>query len=273
MRYLQNLHTHTNFCDGKNTAEELIIKAIELGFHSLGFSGHAPMPENIKASYTMTKEDLPKYVAEIHRLKQKYADKIKLFTGIEFDILSECDLTDFDYVIGSVHYIRHGDSLIDFDVSAAEVKKIIDEVYSGCGMLFAKEYYRELARMPEIVTPDIVGHFDIVAKHSEKHPFFDTESKEYRSYALETLHALAPTCRFYELNVGGIPRGYRLTPYPQKFILEEMKDLGLGLVISSDCHNLNYLNQGFDDGLELLKSCGFKEVYYLTDSGFKGEKI
>ena len=51
MKYLQNLHTHTTYCDGKNTAEEMVQKAIELGFRSLGFSGHAPMPDSIPASY------------------------------------------------------------------------------------------------------------------------------------------------------------------------------------------------------------------------------
>ena len=54
MKYLQNLHTHTTYCDGKNTAEEMVQKAIELGFKSLGFSGHAPMPDSIPAAYAMT---------------------------------------------------------------------------------------------------------------------------------------------------------------------------------------------------------------------------
>ena len=39
---LQNLHTHSTFCDGKNTPREMIEAAIALGFNSLGFSGHAP---------------------------------------------------------------------------------------------------------------------------------------------------------------------------------------------------------------------------------------
>lgn len=38
----QNLHTHTTFCDGTNTAEEMIQAARELGMDSLGFSGHSP---------------------------------------------------------------------------------------------------------------------------------------------------------------------------------------------------------------------------------------
>ena len=40
-RMKQNLHTHSTFCDGKDTPEEMILRAIELGFNSIGFSGHA----------------------------------------------------------------------------------------------------------------------------------------------------------------------------------------------------------------------------------------
>ena len=36
-----NLHTHTCFCDGKNTPEEMVISAIEKGMDVLGFSGHS----------------------------------------------------------------------------------------------------------------------------------------------------------------------------------------------------------------------------------------
>ena len=38
---LTNFHTHTNLCDGDNTPEEMVKSAINNGFLSLGFSGHA----------------------------------------------------------------------------------------------------------------------------------------------------------------------------------------------------------------------------------------
>ena len=41
---LQNLHTHTVFGDGKNTAEEMVRAAIAAGCGSLGFSEHSRMP-------------------------------------------------------------------------------------------------------------------------------------------------------------------------------------------------------------------------------------
>ena len=46
----QNLHTHTVFCDGRDTPEELITHAISLGFESLGFSKHSHMRPNYYVS-------------------------------------------------------------------------------------------------------------------------------------------------------------------------------------------------------------------------------
>ena len=39
-----NLHTHTSFCDGKNSPEEMVRSAVEKGFDVLGFSGHSYTP-------------------------------------------------------------------------------------------------------------------------------------------------------------------------------------------------------------------------------------
>jgi len=67
---LQNLHTHTTFCDGLDTPEELVKTALEKGFDSIGFSEHSYMwasDFSIKIG-DKTKE----YKEEINFLKQKY---------------------------------------------------------------------------------------------------------------------------------------------------------------------------------------------------------
>ena len=76
-----NCHTHTLFCDGKASAEEMIQAAIGEGFVSLGFSGHSPLPyEN---DWAMKEEDLPLYLKTLADLGEKYQDKIEIVSGIE----------------------------------------------------------------------------------------------------------------------------------------------------------------------------------------------
>jgi histidinol-phosphatase (PHP family) len=52
-----------------------------------------------------------------------------------------------------------------------------------------------------------------------------------------------------------------------------MKELGCGIVISSDCHDNRYLDCHFNESLELVKSCGFSEVLTLTKNGFVPHRI
>ena len=60
-----NIHSHTTFVDGRDTAEEMVLAALRLGFHTLGFSehGHADYDD-----CSMTPAQEPAYRAEILRL-------------------------------------------------------------------------------------------------------------------------------------------------------------------------------------------------------------
>ena len=52
-------------------------------------------------------------------------------------------------------------------------------------------------------------------------------------------------------------------------LIKELKRLGFGVVITSDCHDKKFFDKGFDDAVELLKECGYKEKCILTENGFK----
>jgi histidinol-phosphatase (PHP family) len=269
--YRQNLHTHGILCDGKDEYESTVLRAIELGFDTIGFSGHSYT--SYSKGYCMSIDGTEKYKVRVNELKKKYEGKIDVLCGVEFDMYSSDPLENYDYIIGSVHYLDVDGELVGFDRSAEEVKRVIDTCFDGNGMKYAKKYYETLCLLPEYVNSDIVGHFDIITKHIEKTDYFDTDSKEYRSYALEALHTLAEKCRVFEVNTGAIARGYRTTPYPQPFILKEMSELGCGVVISSDCHNNRYLDYHFTEAIDLLRSCGFNEVLSLEKDGFRAHKI
>ena len=270
--YLQNLHTHTVFCDGANTPEELINEALHKGFDSIGFSGHSYMKRLPKES-TMTLENNEKYRREIQLMKEKYNDKIKVFCGIEADFHSKVDLSGYDYLIGSVHYLAKDGIFLDFDRTDLvypqyAMKRFLDEFYEGDGMKFVKAYYETLARLPEHGAYDIIGHYDLIVKHNEAMHFVDETSKEYRNCAIEAAEALAGKIKLFEVNTGAIARGYRSIPYPAPFIMKELKRLGFGAVISSDCHKKENLDFRFETARQVLKECGFEERFVLTENGF-----
>ncbi len=271
IKNLQNLHTHTTYCDGVNTPEEMLEIAIKKGFSSLGFSGHSYMAYS--PSYSMSMIGTDEYIRHINRLEKEYRDRIEIFCGIEFDMFSGIDLSGFDYILGAVHYLKIGDETVGFDRSAKEVKTVIDTYFGGDGLSYAKAYYETLSLLPEYCDADVVAHFDLVTKHSETENFFDTESKLYRNYAISAAEALAGKIPLFEVNTGAIARGYRTTPYPDSFLLKELKRLGFGAIISSDCHNGEFLDCGFQDARELLIESGFKERYILTANGFRAVEL
>lgn len=268
MIYKQNLHTHTTYADGKDTPEEIVLEAINRGFSSIGFSEHSFM-HFVDYSKQLTTEEIPIYIKEINSLKEKYKNKIDIFCGMEFDLFSKVPTTNFDYIIGSVHCLKFSDKILDFDLKLNQTADYINSNFHGDGTAFAKKYFETLATLSEYGNFDIIGHFDLVAKNNEKGNFFDIYSKEYLNAGFEAIHALKGNIPFFEVNTGGIARGYRLAPYPQPEFLREFKECGFGAVITSDCHDKNFLDFHFKEAAELLKSVGFETSWILTSNGFK----
>lgn len=262
--YKQNLHTHSIYCDGINTPEEMVLAAIEKGFQSIGFSSHGflrglPQPA----------DKIEDYKKEIAELKDKYAVDIEIFCGLECEMTGNKDLDGFDYLIGSVHYFHFEDGMFCFDRNLYDTQKMIAKYFAGDGMAYAKAYYQEVAKLPQYGKYDIVGHFDVITKHCENVSLFDHCAKEYRNAAIEAVEQLAGKIPYFEVNAGSMPNGYRKSPFPDKFLIKEFKRLGFGAVVSTDCHDKNYMDCGYQESVNLLKECGFKERFILTKSGFE----
>ena len=135
-------------------------------------------------------------------------------------------------------------------------------------MRFAKRYFETVANLPEKGELDIIGHFDLLTKNNERGKFIDTSSKEYLAMGLEAIHALKGKIDLFEVNTGAIARGYKSFPYPQMEFLKEFKRLGFGAVITSDCHDKNYIDCFFDEAEQLLTSAGFTSKFILSENGF-----
>lgn len=267
MSYKQNLHIHSTYGDGKDTPKEMIEKAIERKFDSIGFSEHSYMSFS-SYPYQMNPNKTEIYKGEIRELKEQYRNKIDIFCGLELEFYSDVDTEDFDYVIGSVHYLDFDGKILPFDRSFEETKAYIENNFGGNGMAFAEKYFETVARLPE-KHPDIIGHFDLLAKNNEKKDFFDSDSKKYLDLGCEAIRSLKGKIPLFEVNTGAISRGYRTTPYPQKEFLKEFNRLGFGAVITSDCHDRNFIDCSFKEAELLLKSAGFRTKWILTDGGFK----
>src|SRR5258705_5662629 len=104
-----NFHTHSTYCDGKSTIEEIVAKAHALQVGWLGFSSHAPLP--FDCNWCMKREKLREYLNKIVTLKTSETG-IQIFSGLEVDyiprIIGPADFSkELDYTVGSIHFVEN----------------------------------------------------------------------------------------------------------------------------------------------------------------------
>ena len=258
-----NYHTHTVFCDGKNTAEEMVLSAIEKDMAEIGFSVHAPLP--FKETWDIKMEKMPEYISTLKLLREKYKDQIKIYIGIEQDYYSEGSTDEFDYVIGSVHYIYKDGAYLPLDLSPEATKENIVKYYDGDALAYCEDYYKLVKDVYNKTKCQIIGHFDMITKFNERMPMIDTNHPRYKAAAVDAIAELVKTPAIFEINTGAISRGYRTTPYPSDYLLDIMAESGKPFVINSDSHSVDSIDFGIKKMMLTLDMCGYKYIKSLEE--------
>lgn len=261
-----NFHTHTTFCDGKDTPEEMVLAAIDKGFSALGFSGHAFFVLDAEISMDAQRQRL--YRAEILRLREKYKNEIEIYLGIEQDTWSPPLEYKYDYVIASAHNLLKNGVYCPVDNSAEMMQDNLLRQWGGDQDAYAEDYFAECRHLfDKIPQGDVIGHIDLITKYDEL--FSIRRSEKYFSMAKSTVEHLAKYGKPFEINTGAIGRGYRTSPYPCAELLFAIKKAGGRIMINSDCHNKDFLDCGFDDAVALARDCGFQTHTILTKDGWR----
>lgn len=261
---LTNYHMHSTFSDGKNTPEEIVLTALEKGFVAIGFSDHACAVYDSECCI----KDTEGYIAEIKRLKEKYKKDIEIYLGIEEDVFSSVDEKQFDYLIGSMHYMPVGGVYHALDASRARQQACIDALY-GDTLRFAETYFRTFCDYIMMRKPDIVGHFDLITKFDEKEAPLFLEDNRYRRIAQNYISEVADCDCLFEVNTGAIGRGYRTTPYPDAELLHILMVKDAKIILSSDSHSAETIDQSFPEMRKYLRDIGFRHAWCLLHGEFK----
>ena len=260
---LTNFHTHSVFCDGKSTLEEVVLSAVKKGFSTIGFSGHGYTDFDL--SYCM--KDLDGYIAEINRLKEAYRGKINICLGIEEDAFQPVDRSKFEYILGSSHYFRVDGKYYAIDSSHDCFKECLELFrYDVCAM--AENYFTNFCEYIERRKPDIIGHFDLITKYDELDTPRFFGNKEYERIAEQAIARAAKSGCVFEVNTGAISRGMRTTPYPAVNLLQILKKSDARLILSSDSHHADTIDCHFEETKQILRDVGFRELYTLSNGAF-----
>lgn len=277
-----NFHTHSHYCDGSDHPEEYIKSAIEAGFHSLGFSSHAPVP--FKNSFAIkSKEKLIEYCHTIRGLSEEYEGDINIFLSLEIDFIPGlmpefCELSEgcgLDYVIGSVHLVRKDNSedLWFIDGPKAEIyDQGLKESFNGDIKEAVTAYYHQINHMVDTQKPDIVGHLDKVKMHN-KGRYFSEEDSWYLQLVNETLDLIKKVGTIVEVNTRGIYKKRSGSLFPGVELLKKILTSEIPITLSSDAHKPREVDGYYAETRKILKEIGFKELMVFDGEAWNPEWI
>ena len=102
-----DVHMHTNATDGHNTIREMAEAAAALGFEYIAITDHS---KNLAMTNGLDDKRALEHIQRIREVDRQMEGKIRIFAGIEVDILADgaLDLSDevlaqMEVVIASVH--------------------------------------------------------------------------------------------------------------------------------------------------------------------------
>lgn len=251
---MTNYHTHTTWCDGRDTPAAMAAAAFREGFSALGFSSHAMLPSD-PFGWPLTAGRLAGYAAEVATLKAEYAGRMDVLLGVEADYVRGACSPDrsvyasigLDYVIGSVHCVVAPDGAwIAVDESPASLSGGIAAHYGGDAAAFVRDYFAAQREMALGCDFDVVGHPDLCRKFNGRLALFDEAAPWYLAELEATADAFAASGKIVEVNTGAIARGWMDDAYPSPAFRALMRERGVRFVLSSDAHSADALSCAFD---------------------------
>lgn len=264
---ISDLHTHTTYCDGDNTPEEMLLSAIDKGFKAYGFSSHSHL--SYDETWNMSHASQKQYIEEILSLKEKYKGKIDVLLGTEYDLLSDNDLTPFDYVIGSCHSIIKEGHYLSVDHSEKVYLECVNNFYGGDHYGFVKDYFDLMATAAKRPEFTFYGHFDLINKFNKGFKYFDENDRRYTEPMYTALETLAKSGRPFEINTAATYRHSETEPTCSAVKwLTALCELGGKVIINSDAHRCDRIGFNFGRAAKLAESCGFSSVLAMTGEGF-----
>ncbi len=243
-----DLHTHTVWCDGKSTPEEMVLSAIDKGLDTIGVCCHSycEFTPDLFLHYSKVNE----FIAEVHRLKEKYKNQIQVLCGVELDVFTSPNFKadGFDYIIGSNHNFKLNSEFYAIDFSEELFVKYVNEVFGGDFYSAAENYFEYVGRVISLINADIIGHFDLIKKFNIGGKFFDENHPRYVSAWKSAVDKLIPYNKPFEINVGGLIRVKGQTnPYPSDEIRGYILSKGGKFVFGSDSHSESTVGSYFNE--------------------------
>jgi len=248
---LADYHMHTPLClHAEGEPVEYARQADELGLAEIGFSEHCPMPSHFD-TLRMKSGDLTSYLAKIEEARKAFPSlKIRLGIEAEFAEGEEdhvkrfLDRASWDYVLGSVHYIREW----NFDAPEAVSRwKESRDLFGQWKLYF--DLWKKAARTGFY---DSLSHPDLVKK------FGFIPSERCDELFRDALAVVAEKGPAVEINTAGLRKPVKEI-YPSGNFLRIAKNFDIPISLGSDAHAPGEVGMNFREAVALARACGYTQ--------------
>lgn len=270
---ITNFHTHSTFCDGKSSIEEMILSAIDNNVAQIGISSHAPLPFSTKWNLKDL-NTLEEYLEVIKQYKSIYQNKIEIFAGLEADYIPKISTEfqvfrenfDLDYLIGSIHLVRIPESEDLWFIDGKEKNDImqLNTVFGSSVQKAVIHYFKQLKEMVCTQKFDIIGHFDKI-KHNPVNKYFDENEKWYKDEILSVLTLLREKGIIMEINTRSNYHCGRTDMFPSLWIIRIAAEMNIPIMINSDAHHVDEIVAGYDNAMQMVKTAGITKQVFLNN--------
>ncbi|NLV21380.1 MAG: histidinol-phosphatase HisJ family protein [Syntrophomonadaceae bacterium] len=241
---LVDYHVHA-LAHGEYEADQawlsaFVDKACQMGIIEMGFSEHdefiAGLDLDIFQKLKMERQS---------DISLRLGIEIDYIPGIESDLIHKLSQADYDYSIGSIHYID-GWAFDHPDHKQGFFNQDIDEIYI--------RYAQILLQMVTSRLFDIVGHIDLVKIWGHR-----PQRKKAVDYLLPVVQAIKRTGMVVEINSAGLRKPVGEL-YPAGDLLALLYSMNIPVTLGSDAHHPQQMGEGLEEARAAARRAGYRTV-------------
>ncbi len=250
-RFISDSHTHSECSfDGTDSVIMLCEQASALEMYSLTITDHCECHEYFEKN---VRDDIERSIMQINRARAMYHDRLHVYTGIELgqptqdssaaeDALS---LTDYDYVLGSLHNLRGEQDFYFLEYTEENVYPLLDR------------YYDELLELARQDLFDCMSHLDYPLRYIIGNSGLNIDLLRYSERLDAVLETVIKNNKSIEINTSGLRQVIGRT-LPDISVIKRYRELGGKYVtLGSDAHRWGDIASGIETGLDMMLECGY----------------
>jgi histidinol-phosphatase (PHP family) len=237
-----NAERYREAADGRGIAELGVSEHVHRFYDALDVWDHPFWRENAA-------DDLESYAAFVREETDlKLGIEADFVAGREDRMANLLDRHEWDYVIGSVHFLR------DFAVDMQGAYDVWGRGESPEKVW--KRYFDTLAEAARTGMFDVMAHPDLVKVWGKGRPGPEGDRRRYYEPAVE---AFLEAGVAVEISTAGLRKPVA-EMYPSRAFLEMCLEAGRPVSLSSDAHTPDEVAYRYEEAVEFLESVGVTEI-------------